>query len=143
MTTASITACVDAVTSPRALNGSSPVAGFDVDAMTFTSIDFPGATSTFAMDINASDEVVGRYAVGGQTHGFLRDAEGNLTTIDYPGASFTVAAGINSDGDIVGMYALPSAPTERHGYLLQDGVFLHDRSGRVEIHQCVRHQRER
>jgi hypothetical protein len=66
---------------------------FDVDAMTFTSFDVPGSTGTVAMDINASEEIVGQFSAGGVTHGFRRSAEGEFTTIDYPGASFTVAAG--------------------------------------------------
>lgn len=125
MTSATLTACVDAdrATSPIGLSGAEPARGFDVDAMTFTTINVPGSTGTFAMDINADDVVVGRYGAGGQTHAFLRAADGTFTTIDYPGASFTVAAGINNVGDVVGMYALPSAPNERHGFLLRDGVF--------------------
>ena len=88
-----------------------------------TTIDFPGATATLAADINAEGFIVGRYAVAGQTHGFLRTPVGEFMTIDFPGSSFTVAAGINDLGDIVGMYALPSAPTQRHGFLLKDGIF--------------------
>jgi uncharacterized membrane protein len=34
-----------------------------------------------------------------------------------------VAGGINDSGDIVGWYALPTAPAQRHGFLLQDGIF--------------------
>ena len=95
---------------------------FDVDALTLTTIDVPGSTGTVAMDVNASDEVVGQFTKDGLTHGFLWQ-NGVFTTIDYPGASLTVAAGINSDGDIVGSYALPNAPTERHGYVLRSGEF--------------------
>jgi len=90
---------------------------------TVTPIDVPGATSTLAVDINASGAIVGRYLSAGQTHGFLRNPEGEFSTIDVPGASFTVAAGINDTGDIVGWYALPTAPAQRHGFLLQDGIF--------------------
>jgi uncharacterized membrane protein len=122
---ASLGACADSrrPTAPTASNTVARAGRFDVDAMTFTSIDVPGSTATVVMDINAADEVVGQFAAGGVTHGFLRNTNGEFTTIDYPGASFTVAAGINSEGDIVGMYALPSAPTERHGYLLRGGEF--------------------
>jgi uncharacterized membrane protein len=90
---------------------------------TFTTIDVPGATATLAVDINAEGFIVGRYAMAGQTHGFLRTPAGEFMTIDFPGASLTVAAAINGPGHIVGFYALPSAPTQRHGFLLKDGVF--------------------
>src|SRR5215471_2479384 len=88
-----------------------------------TTITVPDATSTFALDINASGVIVGRYVASGQTHGFERLASGDIVTIDVPGSSFTVAAGINDAGTIVGQYALPAAPTERHGFVLRDGVF--------------------
>ena len=95
----------------------------DSPIVTFTTIDVPGATVTVPLDINAEGYIVGRYAMAGRTHGFLRTPAGELLTIDFPGSSFTVAAGVNNLGDIVGMYALPSAPSQRHGYLLKDGVF--------------------
>jgi uncharacterized membrane protein len=120
---ASIGACSDGSRASAPTTSPALTRRFDVDAMTFTSFDVPGSTSTVAMDINASDEVVGQFAAGGVTHGFRRSADGEFTTIDYPGASLTIAAGINSEGDIVGMYALPSAPTERHGYVLRNGEF--------------------
>ena len=88
-----------------------------------TPINVPGATATLALDINAQRFIVGRYTSAGRSHGFMRSPEGDITSIDFPGASLTVAAAINDPGDIVGQYALPSAPTERHGFLLQDGVF--------------------
>jgi uncharacterized membrane protein len=90
---------------------------------TITPIDVPGATVTLATDINAEGSIVGRYASAGRTHGFLRSPNGDFTTIDFPGASLTVAAAINNFGDIVGQYALPTAPTERHGFLFRGGVF--------------------
>lgn len=90
---------------------------------TVTPINVPGATVTLAIDINSDGFIVGRYASAGRTHGFMRSPNGDFTTIDFPGASFTVAAGINDPGTIVGQYALPTAPAERHGFLLKDGVF--------------------
>lgn len=90
-----------------------------------TTIDVPGAAGTFAIDINANGEIVGRYMMAGRTHGFYRTTTGDLTTIDFPGSIFTVAAAINDDGDVVGMYRLPSDPTSvRHGYLRRSGEFL-------------------
>src|SRR5262249_31833241 len=81
----------------------------DSDEATFTTIDFPHATSTAATDINAAGEIVGQYvsAADRNTHGFLRSKDGEFTTIDFPGAVFSVASGINARGDIVGRYRLP------------------------------------
>jgi uncharacterized membrane protein len=88
-----------------------------------STIDGPGATVTLALDINAEGFIVGRYLSTGRTHGFLRDPDGELTTIDVPGSVFTVTTSINNSGAIVGQYALPSAPGQRHGFLLMDGEF--------------------
>ena len=90
---------------------------------TVTPINVPGATATLALDINGEGYIVGRYASTGATHGFMRSPSGDFTTIDFPGASLTVATAINERGDIAGQYAVPSAPTQRHGFLLKDGVF--------------------
>src|SRR5262245_13156745 len=88
-----------------------------------TSFDVPGATNTFALDINAAGFIVGRYLMSGRTHGLLRTPEGDLTTIDVPGAILTVTAAINNQGDIAGQFALPTAPNQRHGFLLKGGAF--------------------
>jgi hypothetical protein len=94
-----------------------------LDASGFVTIEFPGSTGTFPLDINFGGAVVGRYGLGGVTHGFLRSAEGDFSTIDYPGSNFTVAGGINRTGDIVGWYTMAAAPTVRHGFLLRNGIF--------------------
>jgi uncharacterized membrane protein len=84
---------------------------------------FPGATGTFATDINEEGDIVGRYAIGARVHGFLRDMSGTYSSIDYPGSSFSVAGSINDRGDIAGWYSLPASPGVRHGFVLTDGVF--------------------
>jgi len=104
----------------------SPAQTAQAPAGTFMSFDVPGS-GAFPLDTNAGGDIVGRFAGGGQTHGFLRSADGTFTTIDYPGALFTVASGINSEGAIAGWYAMANVPgplTERHGFLLRDGVFI-------------------
>ena len=90
---------------------------------TFTSFEAPNATLTLPTDINARGQIVGRYASGGRTHGFLRDVDGSITIIDYPAAGFTVAGSINNSGTIAGWYTLPATPTIRHGFMLQDSVY--------------------
>ncbi len=81
-----------------------------------TPIDFPGATSTIAWDINNRGQVVGVYHKEDFViHGFLWH-KGKFTSVDIPGASLTVVFGINSAGDIVGLY---EDATTGHGFLLQ------------------------
>ena len=117
-----LVACSDsATTSPR--TAARVTRRADLSAATFTTLLYPGATGTFATDINEEGDIVGRYAVGARVHGFLRDTSGTYTTIDFPGSSFSVAGSINDRGDIAGWYSLPASPGIRHGFLRKDGVF--------------------
>src|SRR5215471_12238409 len=65
------------------------------EAATYTTIDFPGAAATLAVDINELGQIVGRYIDGsGVNYGYLLN-NGIFTSIAFPGASFTRAIGIN------------------------------------------------
>src|SRR5260370_29152375 len=91
---------------------------------TFATIDFPGGTSTSALDISPTGEIVGSYNDANGTHGFLLSRSGEFTSIDIAGANFTRAAAINRRGDIVGTYRLPTDPAAvRHGFLLSKRAF--------------------
>ena len=89
----------------------------------FASIEVPGASTTEAMGINNSGDIVGSWedARTGRRSGFLRSG-GVYTSIDIPGAVLTVANDINDAGDIVGTYYEPADAGElfgdSHGYLL-------------------------
>ena len=72
-------------------------------SFTFTTIDVPDASDTFAHGINPSGQIVGYYIDGAGFHGFLYDG-GVFTPIDVPGASYTQANGITPSGQIVGLY---------------------------------------
>jgi hypothetical protein len=61
----------------------------------FTTLDVPGAASTFALGINDAGQIVGSYSDGARDHGFLLDTDGSYTTLDAPGAIHTYAYGIN------------------------------------------------
>jgi uncharacterized membrane protein len=91
-------------------------------APTFTTLDYPGAAATLAVDINANGQIVGRFveSTTGTYRGFLLSS-GNFTPIDLPGASATRPRGININGDIVGHYV--SQGQQEHGFLLRGGVF--------------------
>jgi uncharacterized membrane protein len=131
---ATISAC-SAGTAPTATprssaraDGSANHSHDPVDAGSFTTVDFPGATATVLFAINNEGVAVGRYASAGRTHGLVRSATGELTTIDFPGAGFTVAGALNNRGDIVGRFCTRTVCREPgsgdfHGFLLRDGEF--------------------
>ena len=87
-------------------------------SFTFTSVDPPGSTSTDAMGVNSSGQVIGGYTNASGGHGFLMKA-GAFSSIDFPGASDTSASGINDTGQIVGRYV----ENGQHGFLLAGGSF--------------------
>jgi uncharacterized membrane protein len=90
--------------------------------ITWTTIDYPGASETIVNGINNNGGAVGFYLTSGTLHGFLLSG-GIFTTIDYPGAYLTNAEGINNEGDIVGTYCLIESPCNTAGFLLHDGIW--------------------
>jgi uncharacterized membrane protein len=93
--------------------------GFSFNDGSFSSIDFPGASSTEAFGINDAGVIVGRYALNGQDpvvsgHGFLLD-KGAFTSFDYPGSLETTPLDMNSAGQIVGFYT--DANGHDHGFV--------------------------
>ncbi len=112
--------------------------GFILRNGAFTSFSVPDpnavdgrAVFTQPLYINDRGDVVGRFcrrvvpvnctgALGSDTHGFLRTAEGDFFTIDVPGALQTTAWSINNSGQIVGAYW--SADDRKiHVFQLSDG----------------------
>ena len=88
-------------------------------AVTWTSIDYPGAQNTVAWGINSAGQIVGYYKDSSfNYHGFL-DVNGTLTSFDYPGATLTGGLGINDSGQIVGFY--DDANHREHGFFF-DGT---------------------
>ena len=73
------------------------------DSFTFTPVHVPGSTSTIALGINNSGQIVGSYTDASGTHGFL-DTNNVFTTVPF------LPTGINNVGQIVGYSS--------------DGVFL-------------------
>jgi hypothetical protein len=90
---------------------------------TYTQIDVPNSSDTFASSSNSYGQIVGESDdADGTGHGFLRDTEGTYIKIDYPGASFTNAQGINDQGVIVGRWT--DSKGYNHAYLRSpSGVF--------------------
>lgn len=71
---------------------------------TYTAIEYPGATNTYATGIDTAGDIVGYYDDAGGQHGFMV-VKGTYTALDFPGASDTIAYRLNDRGQIVG-YAL-------------------------------------
>ena len=95
-------------------NASAPHQGFIDVGGVFTTLDYPGATDTWAEDINNHGDVVGFYSTGTAANGFLYDGA-TFSTISYPGAAASEALGINDQGDVVGGYQDSSGVI--HGFL--------------------------
>src|SRR5579862_9889999 len=74
-------------------------------SFSFTSFDFPGATSTQSMGINSSGTLVGSYSdSAGVTHGFISVANGKFIRVDFPAAISTVLERITDSNQGVGFY---------------------------------------
>ena len=86
---------------------------------TFTVFDVPGASETEAIGINKFNWVTGTYSdSSGVTHGFVRDAQGNITTFDAPdvgprGPTWPIE--LNSHGQVTGHFA--DANDVIHGFV--------------------------
>jgi len=93
-----------------------PAAGF---AVTYSTIDYPGATATFAYGVNATGDVVGGYTASFVNHGFLLK-NGVYTSVDFPGAYTTTASAINDSGDIVGSF---NNGLVTHGFIVRGTTY--------------------
>lgn len=92
-------------------------------AQTYTTIDYPGATST---TLNGGPNVegtsVGTYTdASGVTHGFKLSAGGQFTAFDPPGSTATTPNFIDLQGTIVGGYVDGSSIS--HGFVLKNGHY--------------------
>ena len=83
----------------------------------FIDLAVPGASSTMALGVNGSDEVVGTYTVGSgssaQMHGFTWTPQHGFSTVDDPhGAGTTTINGVNDRGQLVGFYVDSNGNTD-------------------------------
>jgi len=91
-------------------------------AVTWTEIDFPGASTTLLSGINNNGDIVGSYLNSGSftIHGFV-DKGGVFTTVDPPGTVFTEAYAINDSDAIVGSFSNDNQTNQ--GFLLQSSTY--------------------
>jgi hypothetical protein len=80
--------------------------GFIDNGGTFTTLDVPGATSTFLTGVNNFGEAVGFDMTGAVTHGIVCSTTGlTCVQVDDPsGIDATVFNGVNDKGQIAGFY---------------------------------------
>ncbi|MGC2196634.1 MAG: hypothetical protein WA628_18315 [Terriglobales bacterium] len=96
--------------------------GFVLHKGVVTTLDFPGATQTYAFGINESGAVVGEWDV--------LDAQGNLlayhgytwkdgtfSEVNFPGSADTALIGINAEGDYVGIWDSDITSPNGHGFV--------------------------
>jgi uncharacterized membrane protein len=98
-------------------------------AVNFRQLDYPGAISAYAFDVNRSGQVVGYYSVnpgsGLVYRGFLYDGV-TFTPLEVPGASNTHALAINDSGRLVGAYFIGDMSNwDLHGFSYQDGHYTY------------------
>lgn len=83
--------------------------GFLKEGETYTTIDPPDSTYTYANGINNSGTIVGFWDnLAGWTEGFIRTSDGEFIVMDVPGALETQIYGINNRGDICGVKVDPN-----------------------------------
>ena len=91
--------------------------GFLLSHGQFTDLAVPGASSTMALGVNNSDEVVGTYTVGSGSsavmHGFTWTPQHGFSTVDDPhGMGTTTINGVNDFGQLVGFYVDAAGNTD-------------------------------
>jgi hypothetical protein len=106
--------------------------GFLLSDGAWTTIDYPGGTSSEAWGINARGDIIGRYTLAGRagTLGFLF-RNGEYTDISVPNPSrpdgkhlITLPTKIGSSGEIVGCYHNIDGMTDMFGYVQRGSEVL-------------------
>ena len=96
-----------------------------------TTFAVPGATATFAYQVNDSNQIIGYYIdATGLKHGYTRDSAGVLTyPIDVLGATETLLLGNNDVNWGVGRYTDTLGVTHGLFYVTPDNILTYDYPG--------------
>ncbi len=95
---------------------------------TVTTFAVPGATATFAYQLNTANQIIGYYIdSSGITYGFTRDSAGKLTfPIDVPGSTGTILLGNNDSNWGVGRYTDALGLTHGLFFITPDNIQTFD-----------------
>ena len=114
----------DAQTAPYAINNAGEVVGYfnngsNVEGFiysggangTWTALNVPGASNTYAYGINNEGQVLGDYSDANGEHAFIY-SNGIYTTLDFPNGlpAGTDAYAFNDAGEVVGSYSATNQP---------------------------------
>lgn len=100
--------------------------GFLLSKGVVTTLDFPGASDTYAFGINASGIVVGYWDLQDANgnvlayHGFTWQ-NGGFKEVNFPGSVDSSVLGINARGDLVGSWDSGITSPINHGYVCSNG----------------------
>ena len=96
-----------------------------------TMFSVPGATATFAYQLNTANQIIGYYTdASGINHGYTRDSAGNLTfPIDFPGSTGTKLLGNNDSNWGVGSYTDTLGVTHGLFFITPDAIQSFDFPG--------------
>jgi YD repeat-containing protein len=96
-----------------------------------TMFSVPGATATFAYQLNTANQIIGYYTDANNiNHGYTRDSAGNLTfPIDFPGSTETKLLGNNDSNWGVGSYTDTLGVTHGLFFITPDDIQTFDVSG--------------
>lgn len=96
---------------------------FTLQETNFALIALPGASRSFAYDVNNRGVVVGQYRQGaGDTFGYWKRTTNAHVALQIPGADRTIAYGINNNDVIVGAYRRTNETTF-HGFIYEAGIY--------------------
>jgi uncharacterized membrane protein len=100
-----------------------------MDFCSITTLDFPGASDTYAQGINDSGTIVGTWDLYDADGNFLYEQgftwqDGNFTELTYPGSGDTYAFGNNAFDIVVGGWDSGPTATTSHGFASWMGQFI-------------------
>ncbi len=98
-----------------------------------TTFQVPGATATYAYQLNKGNQIIGYYNdLNAAAHGFTRDHRGSMVfPIDKPGAIETLLLGNNDSNWGVGRYTDAAGATHGLFYITSDTILTYDYPGAV------------
>jgi hypothetical protein len=86
-------------------------------------VNYPGASDTYAMGINKWGSIVGFYLDSSKNYQGYELKNSKYTRIHYPGSLSTMVTSISDNGVIVGSYTNSGSTGHSHGFTLKAGVY--------------------